>query len=192
MEMKYKYHKQYRLKGYDYSRNGYYFVTICTKDKIPYFGKCEEGRMQLSEIGKVAKMCWMEIPNHFSHVLLDVFVVMPDHVHGILIFHKKPVGIQNFVFLPDDNFGLHPRHNNRFGPQSKNLGSIIRGFKVGVKKWTIMNKKKFIWQPRFHDRIIRDEDELYRIREYILLNPEQWDSQNYQKKEINRLNNDIL
>lgn len=77
-----------RLAGYDYSNEGLYFVTICTKDKTPFFGACSNGAMHLNEIGLLAKTFWEEIPVHFPNVILDEFVIMPNHIHGIICIHS--------------------------------------------------------------------------------------------------------
>ena len=110
-------------------------------------------------IGNVANQYWLEIPTHFPFVELDEYVVMPNHVHGILFLNK-----------PD----YEGWQSNKFGPQSKNLGSVIRGYKAGVKTYATTNQIEFGWQPRFHDHIIRSEKELNNIRQYIISNPEKW------------------
>ncbi len=78
-----------RLPARDYARPGYYFVTICTKHRIPWFGEIYDGQMRSSDIGKIIAQCWHAIPMHFPHITLDAYVVMPDHVHGILIMGKR-------------------------------------------------------------------------------------------------------
>ncbi len=157
--------KTCRYEGYDYSREGYYFITICTKHREMFFGDVVDGKMRLSEIGKIAKNCCLEIPDHFPFVQLDEYVVMPNHVHGILV-------IEYNINVETQNFASLRGYKNKFGPQSKNLSSIIRGFKIGVKKYTIMEGVNFAWQERFYDRIIRNEKELNKIRQYIIDNPE--------------------
>ncbi len=82
--MLYKSQKQYRYKEYDYSQDGFYFVTICCKNREMFFGDVVVGKMQLSEIGKIAEKFWLEIPDHFSFVKLDKFIIMPNHIHGII------------------------------------------------------------------------------------------------------------
>jgi|CXWL01.1.fsa_nt_gi REP element-mobilizing transposase RayT len=151
-----------RLKDWDYSSDGSYFVTICTKNREHFFGEIEHGEMRLSEIGKSAQQCWNKIPQHFPFVILDEFVVMPNHVHGILLIEKPNPVPQK------------PIHGNTFGPQSKNLASIIRGYKIGVTKFANQKQISFGWQPRYHDRVIRNESELNRIRKYIANNPYAW------------------
>ena len=162
-----------RLTGWDYSRNGYYFVTMCVKNRESVFGRFEHGEMILSDMGNIAEQCWRGIPVHFPFVKLDEFVIMPNHVHGIIIIDNN-VETQNLASLPRHASSRHGKTNN-FGPQSKNLSSIIRGFKIGVKKWANINHIHFEWQSRFYDRIIRDEKELLNIRNYIINNPVQWD-----------------
>ena len=179
---KYKDKKQYRYKGYDYSKDGLYFVTICTKDRELYFGDIINEKMRLSRIGRAVERFWLEIPKHFPFVELDEFVIMPNHIHGIIEIARdaeiqnvgtqnvgtQNVGTQNFVFLQEE-------YQNKLGPQSKNLSSIIRGFKIGVKKFCTNNNVIFAWQSRFYDRIIRNEKELNNIRQYIIDNPLKWE-----------------
>jgi len=164
-----------RLSNWNYSDNGYYFITICTKDKEEFFGEIVNNKIQLSEIGTIAQKYWLEIPNHFSFVELDEFIIMPNHVHGIVIIKNviSHVETQNFASLQQAK-PIKPQ--NKFGPQSKNLASIIRGFKIGVKKYATINKINFFWQSRFYDHIIRNEKEFYYIKQYIKDNPINWET----------------
>lgn len=150
-----------RASWWDYSSNAGYFVTICTKDKEHYFGSISKGIMQLSAMGHIANSCWYQIPNHFPFVELGAHIIMPDHVHGIVIIKKNN---------PKNN----PNPKNKFGPQSQNLASIIRGFKVGVTKNARQINPQFSWQSRFHDSIIRDRKSYERISRYIIDNPKNW------------------
>jgi len=173
-----------RAPFWDYGRNAAYFVTICTKNRTRFFGDVQNGEMILSEIGKIAHDCWNEIPEHFPFVKLDVFVVMPDHVHGIIVIDKPDdgfVGTQNFASQQQNfasqqqNFAsLQQQPMNRFGPQSKNLASIVRGFKIGIAKNARMIDSDFAWQSRFHDHIIRDDKSFRAIAAYIANNPAKW------------------
>jgi putative transposase len=152
-----------RLREYDYGQNGAYFVTVCTKNKQFYFGNVVDTGVQLSNVGIAAEKCWREIPKHFPFVQLDKFVVMPNHIHGIVFIQK--VETQDLASL---------QSGNAFGPQSRNLASVIRGFKIGVTKYAKNNNVSFAWQSRFWDRVIRNETELNKIREYIDINPQEW------------------
>jgi REP element-mobilizing transposase RayT len=165
-----KYQGRYRIPSarwaaWDYSSNAAYFVTICIDDRTHGFGEVINGQMQLTPLGQAAADCWQAIPDHFPFVVLDASVVMPNHVHGILIIDK-----------PDGGGGQGP---NRFGPQSQNLGSIVRGYKIGVTKYARKHNVPFKWQARYHDRVIRDEGEYERIRTYIFENPKRWDEDCY-------------
>ena len=141
--------------------------------------------MVLSKIGKLVETCWLEIPQHFPFVTLGEFVVMPNHVHGIIIINKSkderaPEGVetQDLASLPVSG----SKNLNRFGPQSRNLGSIIRGFKVGVTKNAHAINVDFSWQSRYHDRIIRDYAEFRRIVYYIQTNPENWNNDRFHNR----------
>ena len=165
-----------RFKSWNYSSEGYYYVTICEKNRSCVFGDIDDGIVTLTSLGKVAMECWQEIPQHFPFVELDVFCLMPNHLHGIIIIN--PDGVvesQNLASLQYGGDGS----GNKFGPQSKNLASIVRGFKIGVTKYARANDIDFTWQPRYHDRIMRDERELFAVRTYIRNNPLEWISDEY-------------
>ena len=181
--------KSTRLPYWDYGTNASYFVTMCTKHRIFWFGDINDGQMILSEIGAIANQCWLEIPEHFPFVKLGQHIVMPDHIHGIIII-DKPVGAEDFGAEGAQDFGAEGAQDfgaevgaqdfvpqqrligkNKFGAQSKNLASIVRGFKVGVTKYSRKIHRKFEWQSRYYDHIIRDEKSFKRISNYIINNP---------------------
>jgi len=151
-------------------------VTICTQDAKCLFGKIENGEIWLNEAGRVVEMCWRDIPNHFPHVTLDEFVVMPNHVHGILFIGDMPIGrAKDFSPLPDPT--LYPKSRlKRPSGTSKTLGSVIRGFKIGVTKWIRQNTTiQEVWQRNYWEHIVRNDSEVTSIREYIHNNPAQWE-----------------
>ena len=158
--------KSIRLKDWDYSQSAYYFVTICVKDRKCQLASSLDGKIGLTELGEATDECWRAIPDHFLHVSLDEFVIMPNHVHGILIFNVSAgtVETQNLA-----------SSGGTFGPQSRNLGSVIRGFKIGVTKAAKKAHVDLAWQPRYYEHIIRNEYSLAKIRKYIKDNPGQWD-----------------
>ena len=164
-----------RLPQWDYGWNAAYFVTICTQGREHYFGDIIDGSMLLSDIGHLANKYWLEIPKHFPFVELDVFVVMPNHVHGIVIINKPNDECHDERYVETQNFASLPfESKNKFGPQSQNLASIIRGFKIGVTKNARKIKAGFAWQSRFHDHIIRNNKSFNRIQAYIQSNPQNW------------------
>lgn len=126
-----------RLKNYDYSKAGLYFVTLCCQDRARLFGHVEDGCMILNEAGKVAEQCRLEIPNHYPKVVLHDFVIMPNHVHGIIELVDEKTDGAEFSIGTDISDGTTPkpqRHEfQKIIPRS--LGSIIRGYKIGVTKW---------------------------------------------------------
>jgi len=144
------YRQSHRLRGFNYSSFGFYFITICVKERNHYFGEIDNQVMRLSEMGKIARECWFEIPLHHPKVVLDEFTVMPNHLHGLLRL-TVPVATQYLASKSAQYLASLRRtdNDNRFGPQSENLSSIIRGFKIGVKKYATINRIEFFWQPRF-------------------------------------------
>jgi putative transposase len=156
--------KPNRLKDYDYSQGGCYFVTICTKDRTDHFGEIENGDMILNEYGKIAFNNWELISNHFEHLHLDAFVIMPNHVHGIIVITDNPVGV------------AYMRPLQKIDKTKMLLSKIIQQYKSSVKRDICKQfHKSFIWQRSFYDRIIRNEKEFYNIQEYIQNNPMQWE-----------------
>lgn len=142
--------------------------------------------MKLSEIGVIAETCWQNIPLHFPFVKLGEFVIMPNHVHGIIIIDKADDGrnktdvkhgveTQYFTSLRSGN----QKPLNEFGPQSRNLASIVRGFKIGVTKNARIIQPDFKWQPRYYDHIVRDRKSFNTISEYIRYNPTKWATDKY-------------
>ncbi|TGD77148.1 transposase [Hymenobacter wooponensis] len=161
-----------RLAGYNYGQSGAYFITICTKNRQPYFGTLEvpngswdNAFLRSTTLGLKAAECWAAIPQFASFVRLDAFILMPDHLHGVLIFDKE------------DSAPLASDYDNRFGPQSGNLASVLRGFKSAVTTYARHHDLEFQWQARFHDRVIRNETELEKIRHYIVTNPTRWEKE---------------
>jgi putative transposase len=163
-----RHHRQsIRLKGYDYRQVGAYFITICTQEKACLFGEVVNGEMKLNDAGRIVEHCWLEIPHHFPHVALDAFVVMPNHVHGILWI---VVDIRNTS--PPQPTLQSPAMQS----PSKTIGSIVRGFKIGVTKWFRQNTDIYtVWQRNYYEHIIRNDKSLTRIREYIANNPQRWE-----------------
>lgn len=166
-----RHRRSVRLQDYDYSQNGAYFVTVCTQERACLFGEIVDGAMQVNEAGRMLEQCWLAIPHHFPHVDLDAFVVMPNHAHGIVIIGDSPVRAKNLSPLPNTNRPMQ----RSLGTPSNSIGSIIRGFKIGVTKWfREKTDTHAVWQRNYYEHVIRSEESLIRIRQYIQDNPARW------------------
>lgn len=168
-----------RAQWWDYGWAAAYFVTICTKDRRHYFGEVKDGKMNLTPVGAIADVLWYEIKNHANHVELDEFVVMPNHIHGILVLkNDSPVApVVSPVVGTGHALSLQPGQpgQKRFQNPGKNtLSSIVGSYKSAVTRHSRRLGFKFEWQSRFHDHIIRDDLSYQRIARYIKTNPENW------------------
>lgn len=266
-----RYRNKYRIDSarapwWNYGSNAAYFVTICTKYHIHYFGRVINDKMVLSQAGKIADRCWREIPEHFPFVKLGAYVVMPNHVHGIIIIDKPKYEKRDYLIHRHPCSYIGPAHHsfecadsilefadviflnhrdsdirdsevdfmyisfpvhrgvlppgrdakfcvstpmvkspqtrnqsrnsfpypsplrktgkpiNQFGPQSKNLASIIRGFKTGVTIRVREFNPEFQWLSRYHDHIIRNKRAFNTITNYIKNNPSKWDTDRFYRK----------
>ena len=167
-----------RLQSWDYGSDANYFITICTQNRKHYFGEIINREMHLNTIGKLAEQYWFEIPNHFSFVKLGNFVVMPNHIHGILIIDKRDDYVETrqcLVSTTDETIG-----QTRFQNQGKNtISSIIGSYKSVVTRMSRNIHADFGWQSRFHDHIIRNSFAFENIQNYILENPEKWNEDEF-------------
>lgn len=164
-----RHRKSIRLKNYDYSQMGAYFVTICTHNRACLFGNISDDAMNLNKLGEIANSNWQAIPNHFAHVSLDAFVVMPNHVHGILLFYFD----NNSQKTVDSVLGI----TERSGAKSGSLGAVVASYKSSVSKQINMilgQSAQSVWQRNYYERVIRNERELLAVRKYIEDNPLQW------------------
>ncbi|MBN2435143.1 MAG: transposase [Spirochaetes bacterium] len=164
-----------RLKGYDYTRPGYYYITICTYNRECIFGKIVNKKMILNQYGQIACDCWSQIPVHFETVKLHAFVIMPNHLHGILEIktHSAPVGSRHAV--------TQPGRTEQFGkPVPGSIPTIIRGYKSAVtnrindvrSRHAVPSQPcKSVWQRNYYEHIIRDDKSFWIISRYIKNNP---------------------
>lgn len=175
-----------RLKDYDYSQGGAYFVTICAWQRECLFGEIVNGEMMLNDMGRIIETVWSVLPEHFINIHLDEYMIMPNHFHGILHIDVF-VGVkQDSPALPafdlrrtkgkaDEALAL-PLHRLR-GSVSGSLCSIVQNFKsVSTRKINIVRNSPGcpVWQRNYYERVIRNENELSRAREYIVNNPLKW------------------
>ena len=171
-----------RLQGWDYRWTSAYFITICTDDKLHYFGEIENGKMQLSPIGAIADVLWQGIKNHSKNVRLGEFVVMPNHIHGILILENDD---SDTVVETFHETSLRTDIKNEFmskiSPKSGSVSTIIRSYKSAMTGHCNRLGLRFKWQTRFHDHIIRDEKSFDSISDYIRHNPQNWGKDTFNK-----------
>ena len=162
----------FRLKGWDYRSKGVYFVTFSTKGKKPYFGKIMNGVMELSRIGRIAHTYWQDLSDRHPFVKLDTFVVMPNHIHGIIVIDRN---VARNVPPKRTVAGNINDWMSSISPKPGSLSTIIRSYKSAVTKDARKIDPDFTWQARFHDRIIHNPEQQERIRQYIQKNPAKWD-----------------
>ncbi len=164
-------HIPLRLKSWDYRWPGSYFITICTQHRVHYFGEIENSKLHYSPVAVIAELLWHQIPYHQKNVELGAFVVMPNHVHGILTIREfEAVGSLHATSpLQQKNQKM-----SEISPKANSVSSIIRSYKSAVTKHAHRMGFEIQWQSRFHDHIIRNEKSYDRISAYILNNPVNW------------------
>ena len=166
-----------RWVGHDYAQAGAYFVTICTHGHVCLFGRVVDDIMQLNAAGTAVERCWDAIPGHFPQVALDAFVVMPNHVHGIVVIGN--VGARHASPVPGDAEGAAERDEGARakGAPARSLGAIVGSYKAAVSRQ--INRMRAsagesVWQRNYYEHVIRNARQLHRIRRYIEANPANW------------------
>jgi putative transposase len=196
-----------RLATWDYGSSGAYFITICTAKHMHRFGKVDSDGMKLNRLGEIVNIEWENTIALRPDMNLELgeYVVMPNHFHGILliganefnrrrdalpgVFEKTDLKIhsesstKSYAPFEDAQQRVSTGPLNKFGPQSKNLASIIRGFKSAVTGYATRHNIEFKWQERFHDHIINSHDEYTRIAHYIYDNPANWNNDKFYSPE---------
>ena len=190
MKTKTYHRRSIRLTGYDYTQNGHYFLTICTRNRECLFGEVHDGRMYLSNYGRIVTECWQKIPDHFPQIVLHEYVIMPNHVHGIIEMQNNTdtnivdesivgaaVGANTTGMCADttdvgaNNYS--PLQTTQFRPHgtSRTVGSVVRGFKIGVTRQMGFSP----WQRNYYEHIIRNNESYQYIVKYIAQNPLKWE-----------------
>jgi len=164
-----------RLKGYDYSQSGAYFVTVCTHNRECLLGEITDGEMVLNEFGKIVADEWIKTGEIRDEIELDAWVIMPNHFHGIVMIRRgdRPVAPTPVAPTP-----VAPTPAALPGPRPKSIGSLMSGFKSAVTKRINEIRKTpgaKLWQRNYYEHIIRNEKSLENIRNYIIHNPAQWE-----------------
>ena len=169
-----------RWQNWDYRNEGAYFITICTKNRKHYFGKIVDDKIDLSCVGIIADILWYEIKNHSKNVELGEFIVMPNHIHGIIILDG--VNPDNVMVETLHATSLQKPPVNPMGqisPKPGSVSTIIRSYKSAVTKHAHRLGFEIEWQERFHDHVIRDNMEHQRISQYIINNPQKWENDKF-------------
>ena len=195
-----------RLKGYDYSQAGLYFITICCQDRIYRFGNVVNGEMILNEYGQIAYDEWLKTPEVRPNVQLGEFIIMPNHIHGIIQLlgrgeSHSPVNKGEFNSpqpnkgefnspqpKTDESNSPQPKSDESNSPQrlrspSQTIGAIIRGYKSSVtRQLGLMGLEGKLWQRNYYEHIIRNEQSHQRISNYIINNPAKWTDDKFYKR----------
>ena len=166
----FRYRNSSRLAGYDYRQAGVYFVTVCAHQRAPLFGSIFDGEMMLSALGEVVREEWQYVAKARRNIMLDLYVVMPNHLHGLVII-DRPEKRNKVQSATGQRRKLSPTL------EAGSLGAIISQFKAAVSRRANSNQLDFgrrIWQRNYYDHIVRNEKSLNAIRQYIIANPARW------------------
>lgn len=165
-----KHHRRsIRMPGYDYNQPGAYYITICAYERQCWFGDVVNARVRYNQLGYIAYSFWEALPRRFSHIELDAFVLMPNHLHGILIISDRGKHIQSNNIPKKEQFGK---------PVAGSIPTVVRSFKGAVtKRINLMRRtpEPPVWQSNYYESIIRIETGLDKVRQYIINNPRQWE-----------------
>ncbi len=164
-----------RIKGYDYARPGAYFITVCTHNREFLFGEVANDEMRLSTFGHIVESSWHDLPNHYSNLQLDAFMVMPNHVHGIIIITDVGVGA-GLKPAPTRAIPTNTQATKR-PTERHGLPEVVRAFKTfSSRRINALRGTPGVpvWQRNYYEHIVRSEEALKRIREYIGTNPLRW------------------
>ena len=180
-----------RLKGYDYDQAGAYFVTICTRGRECLLGEVTDGQVQLSECGTIVQQVWQDLPNHYPHVQPDAWVIMPNHVHGIIILTDSAVADPVVATLV--GAGLRPAPTGpapTTGPPRRHgLPEVVRALKsFSARRINQLRSTPGtrVWQRNYYEHIVRSERALDAIREYVHHNPVRWELDRYNPSAVGR------
>ena len=170
-----------RLTGFGYSQSGFYFITICSHNHNCLFGKIENGQMRLNKFGEIVHFEWYRSADIRHEIDFDEFGIMPNHVHGIVIITNGNIAVGAHGRAPQHDA---PQHDAPLRRKPKSLGSFVAGFKCTVTKQINEIRQTPgipVWQRNYYDHIIRNENELNRIRKYIIENPLKWGKDRFYK-----------
>jgi len=183
--------KLLRLKGYEYSQPGAYFITICTQNRECFFGNIDNGKMVLNECGKIVEQQWCWLFDQYDYLKMGEYCIMPNHFHGIIWICPDDVGCDHGIVVGNGHGGavgngcggVVGNGRDRSLQKIKPIPELIGAFKTTSSKLIHLNvPQSFKWQKSFYDVIIRDDESYHRIVEYIKNNPGNWEKDNYYRK----------
>ncbi|HEY2461109.1 MAG TPA: transposase [Candidatus Acidoferrum sp.] len=168
-----------RIAGADYTEAGGYFVTICAANRGEIFGKIKDGRIRLSRLGELVRTCWVQIPEHFANVEIKEFVVMPNHLHGIIGLNARSVDGLRLTARGTVAGNARPKNAERFQkPVEGSIPTIVRAFKAAVTrraKQELKIAEPRIWQSNYFERVLRDGREYAIASRYVMENVMRWE-----------------
>jgi putative transposase len=168
-----RYRRSIRLPDHNYSHAGAYYITVCTQDRDCLFGNVVNGQMQLNEEGRIVQTVWNGLPHFYENIELDAFMIMPNHLHGVILLHAGVGAIHESPLQSKPATSTHAADRRRML-----LSKIIGRFKmVSAKQINDLRQSRgrTLWQRNYYEHIIRDDESLNRIRQYIVDNPAQWE-----------------
>lgn len=172
-----------RLKSWDYRWSAAYFITICTHEKECYFGEIENGTIKLSNVGVIANLLWYELPNRTKNLDLGEFIVMPNHIHGVLVLNDEPTVETLHARSKKVEFDNKKSEiMSNISPKAKSISTIVRSYKSAVTKHSNRLGFPFKWQSRFYEHIIRNNTSFDKISNYIVNNPQSWRTDKFYKQ----------
>ena len=182
-----RYHRRsIRLRGYDYSAEAAYFVTICTQDRLSLFGEVQDGEMRLNPAGRMVRGTWDELPSHYPGIILDLSVIMPNHIHGVIVLvgHRVETTVGAGPCACPVNTETQNDGQPRGVAPTLSLAAVVHRFKTlttrryvdGVRRYGWPAFRRRLWQRNYYEHIVRNESSLNRIRDYIANNPQHWET----------------
>jgi putative transposase len=184
--------KSSRLLNFDYSTPGFYFITICTLNHNNFFGKIISAKMELNQKGIITKTCLQNIPNHFKNIILDEYVIMPNHIHLLLELTKSNVNSVETRHGASLQITYQSYHFHRLAIKSnQTIPKIINQFKSAVTKQINPKTIFFVWQPRYHDYIVKDKQDYFKIKNYIINNPAYWQKDKFFNQNVETPRRDV-